>query len=89
MAFFGLTTNLYVMRSLQKNRDSSEVITAMGLITDYLPESVTIEDGPNPSPLIDGQSVLDRIRERGAVRVGYLTDNLPFSYTNSDGDLTS
>jgi Na+/H+-dicarboxylate symporter/ABC-type amino acid transport substrate-binding protein len=32
-------------------------------------------------------SVLDRVRERGRLRVGYFADSLPFAFTNDGGDL--
>jgi ABC-type amino acid transport substrate-binding protein len=45
------------------------------------------EAAPNPSRLEDQGSHLERIRARGAVRVGYIPDNLPFTYENADGEL--
>ena len=40
---------------------------------------------PNPDPIREGQTRLDRIRERGCIRIGYLPNKLPFSYRNSHG----
>ncbi len=42
---------------------------------------------PNPDPLLPGESILERVRRRGILRVGYSEDNLPFSYNNADGEL--
>jgi Na+/H+-dicarboxylate symporter len=42
---------------------------------------------PNPDPLRPGESLLDRIRRRGVIRVGYNEDKLPFAYFNSEGSL--
>jgi ABC-type amino acid transport substrate-binding protein len=49
---------------------------------------ILVEAGPNPVPLGEGQSRLERIRDRGVIRVGYDPDHrLPFSYINAKGDL--
>ena len=51
-------------------------------------ESVILEEAaPNPSPLRAGQSRLDRVRERGVLRVGFNDDNLPYVFRNVRGDL--
>ena len=63
------------------------VIDAMQRIADPAPTKTLDTAVPNPQALLDGQSRLDRIRERGAIRVGYLTDNLPFSYVNVDNEV--
>jgi Na+/H+-dicarboxylate symporter len=60
------------------------VIEGMQTIADPAPTKALDRATPNPQPLRDGQSRLDRIRERGTIRVGYLTENLPFSYVNAD-----
>ncbi|MHC4940384.1 MAG: cation:dicarboxylate symporter family transporter [Planctomycetota bacterium] len=50
-------------------------------------EAVEVEPGPNPEPLREGESRLERIRRRGVLRVGYLEDHVPFSYRNRKGEL--
>ena len=42
---------------------------------------------PNPVPLKPTQSRLERIRERGVLRVGYNDDNLPYVFRNGKGEL--
>ncbi len=42
---------------------------------------------PNPVPLRPGQNRLERIKQRGFLRVGYRPDNLPYSYFNQEGKL--
>jgi ABC-type amino acid transport substrate-binding protein len=42
---------------------------------------------PNPFPLKPGQSRLERIRERGVLRVGFNDDNLPYAFRNARGEL--
>jgi ABC-type amino acid transport substrate-binding protein len=46
-----------------------------------------VEPGPNPVPLTDGQSRLQRIIDRGVIRVGFDPDHLPFSYYNRAGEV--
>jgi Na+/H+-dicarboxylate symporter/ABC-type amino acid transport substrate-binding protein len=51
-------------------------------------ESVIFEERTaNPAPLGDPASRLDRIRERGVLRVGFNDDNLPYVFRNAGGDL--
>jgi ABC-type amino acid transport substrate-binding protein len=63
------------------------VIEGMQTIADRAPTTVLDIAAPNPQPLRDGQSRLDRIRERGVLRVGFLTENLPFSFVNADNEV--
>jgi Na+/H+-dicarboxylate symporter len=71
------------------NRDEGQatVIQRMQKIADPAPIMILDEVVPNPKPLRDGQSRLNRIPERGAIRVGYLTDNLPFSFVNAEDEV--
>jgi len=51
-------------------------------------EAVVLDEAaPNPVPLAEGQSRLERIRERGVLRVGYNDDNLPYVFRNGRGEL--
>lgn len=45
------------------------------------------EAAPNPMPLKPGQNRLERIKQRGILRVGYRPDNLPYTYFNREGKL--
>ena len=49
-------------------------------------EGQIVKPGPNPVPLEEGQSRLQRIIDRGVIRVGFDPDHLPFSYINQAGD---
>jgi len=53
------------------------------------PAPHVIFDGaePNPDPLEPGESRIQRIRRRGVFRVGFHSNELPFSYLNEDGEL--
>jgi Na+/H+-dicarboxylate symporter len=51
-------------------------------------EAVVLDEAsPNPVGLRPGQSRLDRIRERGVLRVGFNDDNLPYAFRNARGEL--
>ena len=73
-------------RTLSNEYDRDKVIARMQLLTtrDRAVEYRRSADVPadtNTAP------ALDRIRQRGAVRVGYLPDSLPFVYENAAGRL--
>jgi Na+/H+-dicarboxylate symporter len=63
------------------------VIEGMLKVADPAPTMVLDRAVPNPQPLRDGQSRLDRIRERGAIRIGFLNENLPFSFVNAANEV--
>jgi Na+/H+-dicarboxylate symporter/ABC-type amino acid transport substrate-binding protein len=68
------------------NKD--QIITGMHLLHDTVPAIVHKKPPPAPvTPDSEGKSKRQSIRERGFMRVGYIPDNLPFSFFNVDGDL--
>ena len=87
LAVCGAASYTYLKWSLQTGHETSNVITTMEMITDYGSASVLTEAVPNPTPLLEGQTVFERVHLRQVIRVGFLTDNLPFSYLNADGRL--
>ena len=62
-----------------------KVLTGMQLLHGRA-EATVFRTAPSPLPL-DGRPLLDRIRERGVLRSGYLDDSLPFAFFNAQGDL--
>jgi ABC-type amino acid transport substrate-binding protein len=64
-----------------------KVITGMRLLQERGPAIVHREAPPAPDGAALKAPVLDRIRQRGTLRVGYFLDSLPFAYFNSAGDL--
>ena len=75
----------YLHSTADSDNSKENVIASMQVLRDSVP-SVQVEPGPNPVPLVDGQSRLDRIRARGVLRVGFDPNQLPFSYINSFGE---
>ncbi len=63
-----------------------KVLEEMQLLRSPVPASLLAVSAPNPVPL-EGISRIERIRQRGIIRVGYLPDRLPFSYFNGSGQL--
>jgi ABC-type amino acid transport substrate-binding protein len=73
--------------SLETQQNREELIANLQLIEQPV-ESVVIRDAtPNPDPLLPGETLLERIRRRGIIRVGYNEDKLPFAYFNIRGEL--
>lgn len=67
--------------------EGDKVITGMRLLKERGSAIVHREAPPAPDAAALKAPVLDRIRQRGTLRVGYLNDSLPFAYFNSAGDL--
>ncbi len=65
----------------------SDVIARMQLLQHPVDHSVIRQGAPNPDPLKDGETLLQRIRRRGVLRVGYNEDKMPFAFFNSQSDL--
>jgi Na+/H+-dicarboxylate symporter len=68
-------------------RGKEEIVGGMNPMLPKVPETVVLGSSPNPVPLKPGQSRLERMHERGVIRVGFRHDALPFSFFNLQGDL--
>jgi Na+/H+-dicarboxylate symporter len=82
-----VATRSYLGWFFSRTVGQAKVIEGMQKIADPAPTKILDRAVPNSQPLGDGQSRLDRIRERGTIRVGYLTENLPFSYVNVEREV--
>jgi Na+/H+-dicarboxylate symporter/ABC-type amino acid transport substrate-binding protein len=71
--------------ALPQHYTKNEVLEGMHLLARPVPAVVHREPQPVQDPT--GASVLDDIRARGRLRVGYLSDSLPFAFFNERGDL--
>ncbi|QDV44394.1 Cyclohexadienyl dehydratase precursor [Stieleria neptunia] len=74
---------LVLYRAISMADNKYDVIERMQLLEQPVESIVIKQPVPNPAPLRDGESLLQRIRRRGALRVGYNEDNLPFAYFNN------
>ena len=76
----------YLNATSTDSYDTEAIIASMQTPPRDIQISV-VEPGPNPMPLMEGQSHLERITNRGIIRVGFDPDALPFSYFNANGQL--
>ncbi|MHC4128190.1 MAG: cation:dicarboxylate symporter family transporter [Planctomycetota bacterium] len=81
-----VSTRVYLSAALEGTYDKDKLIEQMQLLVDPVKAVVLAEAGPNPVPLRSGQSRLERIRQRGILRVGH-REMLPFSYRNIRDEL--
>ena len=71
--------------ALQQRYTKDEVLAGMHLLRTPVPAVVHRQASPPPVNL--GGSVLEDVRGRGTLRVGYLPNALPFAFFNARGDL--
>ena len=72
-------------QALPQQYTKDKVLAGMHLLSEARPAIVHRE---TPADAIaPGTPVLDAIKARGALRVGYLPDSLPFAFFNAKGDL--
>ncbi len=72
--------------ALRGHYDKDEILAQMHVLERGVKSRVHLE--PVPPPQEDrSRPALERIRERGFMRVGYVLDVLPFQFFNADGEL--
>lgn len=76
----------YFSFAVENAYDKAKIIALMRPLFAAGPAKV-YKSAPPPMPVESSQSALKRIRTRGAIRVGYIEDNRPFSFFNAQGDL--
>jgi len=76
-----------LQEALHRPYDKDTILTGMRMTRDRGTARVYKlgEAVPPPPPVTS--SVLDRVRQRGILRVGYFDDSLPFAFFNSHGEL--
>ena len=84
ISLFGIRT--YLAYASQDAYDKDKVIASMQLLDNLVPATI-VEPAPNPDPLLTGETVWERIKRRGVIRIGFDPDNLPWSYYNSQKQL--
>ena len=86
---FGVIIGSKVYFSLAvKNEYRQDVVVAnMNLLQDPAPYRLYREIPSNLKDRIPGESPMERIRRTQTLRVGYMPDNVPFSYFNTIGEL--
>ena len=76
----------YFSFAVENAYDKEKIIALMQPLFAAGPAKVH-QSAPPPSPMESSQSALKGIHTRGAIRVGYIKDNRPFSFFNAQGDL--
>ncbi len=76
----------YFSFAVENAYDKNKILALMQPLFPAAPAKV-YKSSPPQLPLQSAQSALKRIRARGAIRVGYLDDNRPFSFFNAQGKL--
>ncbi|MGR9043712.1 MAG: cation:dicarboxylate symporter family transporter [Gammaproteobacteria bacterium] len=77
----------YLELALKDVRPNDNLILQMHLRKSGIETRVLNTSVPNPVPLKSGQGLLDRIRERRLIRVGFNSDSLPYSFFNASDEL--
>ena len=72
-------------QALQQRYTKDQVLAGMHLLRTPLP--AVVHRQPEPPPATSGGALLDDIRGRGTLRVGYLPNSLPFAFFNANEDL--
>ena len=70
---------------LRPHYTRDQVLTGMHLLRE--PTAATVHASVPARGASDTRPILQSVRERGALRVGYMRDALPFSFFNAKGDL--
>ncbi|MGR9117041.1 MAG: cation:dicarboxylate symporter family transporter [Gammaproteobacteria bacterium] len=77
----------YLNMALKGSRHSNNLIMQMHLQNSGIATTVLSASVPNPKPLKPGQGLLDRIRDRGLIRIGFNRNSLPYSFFNASNEL--
>ena len=78
---------LYFVSTLEHEYDADRVLLGMHQFRTSQPAQVFREPPGQRLELFEGESVLDRVRRRGAIRVGYVEGGLPYAFFNASGEL--
>jgi Na+/H+-dicarboxylate symporter/ABC-type amino acid transport substrate-binding protein len=81
-AFLLLLNHSVITRTLQGQEAAVDLVTSMDLSDRFVEIETLRTPATNPSSLEEGESVLQRVRRTGELRVGYVPIAPPFSYPN-------
>ena len=82
-----LSARILLSDTLARSESEEMAVRSMRSLEKAVPTEILPTPEPNPVPLLPGQSRLERLQDRGVLRAGYRTDDLPFSFLNSHGEL--
>jgi Na+/H+-dicarboxylate symporter/ABC-type amino acid transport substrate-binding protein len=67
--------------------EGDEVASQMGLLRPASPGATVLAELPAEPLPRGGRSLLDAVRERGCIRIGFIPNQIPYSHTNAKGAL--
>jgi Na+/H+-dicarboxylate symporter/ABC-type amino acid transport substrate-binding protein len=80
-----LANRVIVSRTLLGQDKTSEIVANLGLPGEFAQIEVLQESTPNPEPLQEGESRVERVRRTRTLRVGVVTEEPPFVFINGAG----
>ena len=80
-------THIWLDKSSGSTEDRTEILARMRLIESPVQSEVFMVPAPNPTALADQETLLQRIRRRHVIRVGFNEDNVPFAFFNERNTL--
>jgi len=81
-----LSIRAFLEQQVNSNNQNTQILQ-MQLLNDRTPYTVANFSQPNPITLQAGLHLIDRIRQRGIIRIGIHEDSLPFSFYNPKGQM--
>lgn len=85
--FILLLVRLTLLRSIAVADIKPDVIARLTLLQSPVEHTIIRTGEPNPEPLRPGETLMQRIRRREVIRIGYNEDKVPFAYFNNQGHL--
>ena len=79
--------NFVVSKSIMVVPATRDLVVEMELWNELVTIEEDPEAGPHPTPRLEGEEYIQRVRRSGVLRVGYVPRTPPFSYRNRAGDL--
>jgi len=74
-------------KAVNNDYQKDKILSEMHLLREPLAATVYRDRAAVPAIDFDGKTVLESIRERGSIRVGYGVGGIPYAYFNSAGNL--
>lgn len=87
LASVTLGLRIFIALTIDNTYDKDQIIAGMQLMHNLVPEKVHLSPPDIPPAPPGDMNRLQALRERGALRVCYRQDNLPFAYFNKAKDL--
>ncbi len=79
---FFVSALVWLRQTVPAMQEGNRVLSQLRLIERPVQFSVLEKPAPNPSPLKPDESILQRIRRRKVIRVGFNEDKIPFAFFN-------